>query len=308
VSGFLLQSVPNVSEGRDTATIEAIAEAIESTGAFLADVHVDRDHNRSVFTIFAPEPQMILALIAMTAVALDRIDLTKHTGVHPRVGVVDVVPLVWLDDLDRRCANLDSAVDTALRAGDALGALYGIPVLLYGAVGGAPFAGHLRRGGIDELASRIEAGDVLVHAGPDNHQPASGMLLIGARPALVAMNVVLQSSDIELARAISGTIRDVDGGLTGVRAMGMRLESQDYVQVSCNVERWREAGPAEVLREVRDRAKEAGTEVREVEIVGLCPGEAWSELAGEGVHIASSPEPILERHITYAIGGEAAYG
>jgi len=261
----LLLAVPNVSEGRDPAAIEAIGAAFAP--ARLLDVHSDPDHGRSVYTLAAPQGELAAALVAGAREAVARIDLRRHTGRHPHVGAVDVVPVVHLDD-ERRGAAWAEALTAAALIGDELG----LPVFLYGELATAPDRRErsaLRDGGPARLAERVAAGELTPDHGPACVDPGAGAVLVTARPPLVAFNVDLATGDVELARAIAAELRESGGGLPGVRAIGLELPHRGRAQVSFNVHDHRAVPLAQLVGAVAAR-----TEIAEAELVGLAPAAA----------------------------------
>jgi glutamate formiminotransferase len=253
-----LLAVPNVSEGRDLAVLQAIGEAFEANGARLLDRHEDPDHHRAVYTLAGEPGSLAQAVLAGAREAIARIDLTAHEGQHPRVGAVDVAPIVYLDPADR-----GAAIAEALVLADALGR-EGLPVYLYGALAGGRTRAELRRGGPKELISRA-APDY----GPPILHPTAGAVLVAARAPLVAFNVELAPpATLEDARAIAALIREGGSeGLPGVRAIGVQLA--DAAQVSTNIEDHLAATPADVVAAVRRHATVAAAE-----LVALAPEAA----------------------------------
>jgi glutamate formiminotransferase len=261
----VLEAVPNVSEGRDPSLVAAIAKAV-SSHALLLDVHSDPDHNRSVFTLVAEADELVDSLLAGIAAAVELVDLRRHEGVHPRIGVVDVVPLVPLAPADMPRAVTASRV-LAHRIGDELG----LPVFAYGELGEGRRPAFFRRGGQDELLRRVESGELEPDAGPRRIDPRSGVVLVGAREPLVAYNVVLATDDVELAREIARAVRGSSGGMPGVQAIGLLLPETARVQVSLNVIDLEAAPLHEVLARVREEAEARGVDVATGELVGLVP-------------------------------------
>jgi len=253
-----LLAVPNVSEGRNAKTLDAIGQAFEQAGARLLDRHEDPDHNRAVFTLTAEPGTLAQAVLQGAKEAIARIDLTTHTGEHPRVGAIDVAPIVYLDEADRGAACAE-----ALVLADALGR-EGLPVYLYGALAGGRTRAELRRGGPGALIART-APDY----GPPRLHPTAGAVLVAAREPLVAFNVELAPpATLADARAIAALIREGGAeGLPGVRAIGLQLAHA--VQVSTNVEDHRAATPADVVAAVRRHAAVAAAE-----LVALAPAAA----------------------------------
>jgi len=271
-----LESVPNVSEGRDGEVIAALTEAF-ATSARLLDVHSDVDHNRSVFTLVGREDDdesLLGSLVAGIAAARDAIDLGRHEGIHPRVGAADVVPLVPIraSDMERACA---AARTLGERVGDDLG----LPVFLYGEVGEGRRPAFFRRGGTDELQRRVDAGELRPDFGPTRLDPRAGAVLVGARKPLVAFNVVLATGDVEIGRAVAAAVRESSGGLPGVQAIGIALPSTGRVQVSMNLIDLDRVGLLEVVERVAAEAGAGGVAIESAELVGLLPAAAVLDAA-----------------------------
>lgn len=276
-----LESVPNFSEGRNRATIDAIAAALDN-GSRLLDVHADADHNRSVFTLVGMAEQLAASLLAGIDVARQRIDLRRHEGAHPFVGVADVVPLVPL-----RPEDMPRARAAALDVGRRIGSELGLPVFLYGdEVGGGRARHEIRgRGGPAELQRRVERGDLAPDYGPPQLDLAAGAVLVGARRPLIAFNVNLRGATLDDARALAGLVRERDGGFPGVRALGIDLPRAGLVQVSMNVEDWEAAALHRIVGRLAAAAAERGIELAGSELVGLMPAGAAAEAAGAALRI-----------------------
>ncbi len=264
----MLLAVPNVSEGRDDATIDAIGHALTARGdVHLLATHRDPDHNRSVFTLAGRPGALAPALAAGAAAAIERIDLRAHEGVHPHVGALDVAPIVHLGDADRGAACAE-----ALVTADLVGRL-GVPVFLYGALAQGRTRAELRRGGPPELARRVASGELKPDFGPATPHPSAGAALVAARPPLVAFNVTLRPpATLDTAREIAAGIREGGpDGLPGLRAIGLRLERQQEVQISMNVERPAETPLRDVVAAIARHAEPAAAE-----LVGLAPEAAFA--------------------------------
>ena len=247
----MLLAVPNVSEGRDLAALDAIGAAFEEGGAVLLDRHSDRDHHRTVFTMAGRPGSLARAVLAGALATVERVDLREHAGVHPRVGAMDVAPIVHLDDADRGAACAE-----ALVLAEELGRA-GLPVYLYGALAGGRTRAQLRRpGGLDGLAPDF---------GPAGLHPTAGAVLVAARPPLLAFNVEVDAT-LEQARAIAAALREA---MPAVKALGLELREQGVVQVSTNVEDTRAVRAADVSAFVRERAP-----VTAAELVALAPAAA----------------------------------
>jgi glutamate formiminotransferase / 5-formyltetrahydrofolate cyclo-ligase len=287
----ILLAAPNFSEGRDGATIEALAASLAPRGGELRllDRHSDPDHHRTVFTVAGPPGRLAAALADAAGEAIARIDLRQHSGVHPRIGALDVAPIVHLDAKRR-----GSACAEALVLADMLGEL-GLPVLLYGALAEGVTRAQLRAGGLQMLAQRMERGDLEPDFGPARTHPSAGAVLVAARPPLVAFNVELAApASVDDARAIAASIRAGSAsGLPGVRAIGLELVHQRIVQVSTNVEDPLAVPLAAVVRAVARHARVAGAE-----LVGLAPRAA---LEGFPEDVALKGRRVLEEVLANAL-------
>lgn len=266
----ILTAVPNVSEGADASVVGAIGAAFASPPAvrLLGKPHADRDHDRAVFTLAGPPGEIARALLAGAREAVARIDLRRHDGLHPHVGALDVAPVVFLD-AERRGA----ACAEALLAADLLGDELGLPVFLYGLLGGGRTRAELRRGGPAGLARRVAASDLVPDFGPHSLHPSAGAVLVAARPPLVAFNVELAGpAGVDEARRIAALIREGGAeGLPGVRAIGLELAHRCAVaQISMNVEDHLRVPLGEVVAAVERHAR-----VAEAELVGLAPAAAF---------------------------------
>jgi glutamate formiminotransferase len=280
----LLEAVPNFSEGRDQATIDAIGAAL-ATSARLLDVHADADHNRSVFTLVGESEALVAALFEGVAVAIERIDLRRHQGVHPRIGAADVVPIVPIVP-----ADFGAAAATARELGARLAAL-GLPVFLYAPPERGP--AYYRRGGLAALESRLGAGELAPDFGGELH-PSAGGVIVGARQPLIALNVNIRG-DVAAARDVARAVRERDGGLPGVRALGLDLPRAGVVQVSMNIEDWNASPPHLVVARVAAEATARGAEVIGSELVGLIPAGAAAAAAGAALRIEGfDPSRVLE--------------
>jgi glutamate formiminotransferase len=274
-----LEAVPNFSEGRDDAVIKEIGRVLAHK-AELLDVHVDRDHNRSVFTLVGGERELVEALLAGIAVARERIDLRRHQGVHPRIGAADVVPIVPVrpDDAARARA-------TAIGLGGRIGEELGLPVFLYADCGGGLGPAFFRRGGPEGLQRRIDEGELAPDFGPPRLDPAAGGVIVGSRRPLIAFNVNLVGANVAAAREIAAVVRERDGGFPGVRALGLDLPSSGQAQVSMNVEDWEASALHEIFGAIEREAAARGVEVAGAELVGLMPAGAAAAAAGSLLRI-----------------------
>ena len=264
-----LLAVPNLSEGRDAARIEALTEAF-AEGVELLDRHSDRDHNRTVLTLAGGAEELVRALARGATGAIEAIDMEAHEGVHPAIGALDVCPLVWPSPAER-----DLALGAAPALAAAIGAL-GVPVFLYGELASRPDhveRAYFRNGGLSELWLRMEAGELRPDYGPELPHRTGGATLITARAPLGAFNVGLDSADLDLARSVAAGLRESGGGLPGVRAIGLPLAS-GRVQVSTNIHDPHAVPLGAVVERVRGLAAPLGARPVEAELIGLIPAAA----------------------------------
>ncbi len=287
----VLESIPNFSEGRNRATIDALADAMSSR-ARLLDVHADPDHNRSVFSIVGEADELVEALVAGISCALEHIDVREHEGAHPRIGAADIVPLVRMVAED-----MEHAKETALRLAERVGSELELPVFLYAEHAPGRGPAFFRRGGPEELERRIDAGELTPDFGPKRLHASGGGVLIGARRPLIAFNVNLRGS-LDAAREVASAVRERDGGFPGVRALGLDLPRAGLVQVSMNVEDLEAAELHEIVAKVEAEARARGAEVIGSELVGLMPASAAAAAAGAALRIEGfDPSRVLELRI-----------
>lgn len=253
----LFEIVPNLSEGRSPATLQAACGAVERAGAHLIDWSSDAVHHRSVLTILGDATAIVEAGVALAGVALERIDLREHTGVHPRIGALDVLPFVPL-----RGATLEDATALAHRAGAIIWERYGIPSFYYGAAARRPerlLLPDIRR----NADWPPDEGDVLRHR-------SAGAIAIGARDILIAFNVELATADLHAAKAIARAIRERDGGLRSLRALALP-RGDDRVQVSLNITDYHATPLYRVVELIARLAAERGIALAGCELIGCLP-------------------------------------
>jgi glutamate formiminotransferase len=264
-----LVAVPNFSEGRNPRVIGAL-EATLGAHARILNRHFDAQHHRVVFTMAADSANLVEALVAGAAHALDLIDLRGHQGLHPHVGALDVSPVVWqTEELH------EDALAAAGRVAEGIAAL-GVPVFFYGEMASAPERqerAYFRQGGPSELARRMASGELRPDLGPDEPHASAGATLVTAREPLVAFNVELDTPNPEIAREIAAGLREADGGLPGVRALGLPREGE-RTQVSMNIHDPEEVPLAMVVAELTRLAAQHGVRPIEAELVGLVPEAA----------------------------------
>jgi glutamate formiminotransferase/formiminotetrahydrofolate cyclodeaminase len=293
----LVECVPNFSEGRDRATIDALRSTITGVGGGvqLLDVQSDAAHNRSVFTFVAPPGAAVDAAFAAMRVAAQRIDLTKHSGEHPRMGATDVVPFVPVAGI-----TMDECVALARTLGERVGKELEIPVFLYARAATRTervLLPDVRKGEFEGMRERTLEPDF----GPNRVHPTAGATAIGARPFLVAYNVYLDTSDISIAKDIAKQIRTSSGGLPAVQASG--FEVQGLAQVSMNLLDLDITPPTTVFAAIKALAAKLGVEVKKSEIVGLIPERAIIGAAGAALQLPDAADHILEAKIRGAQGG-----
>jgi glutamate formiminotransferase len=321
----LVECVPNLSEGRRPEVVDEIAAAFAGAdpGVLVLDRSSDADHNRTVLTLAGPGAALVEAAVAGAAACARLIDLNRHRGVHPRMGALDVLPFVPLGEATRLAGAADPDLDCAAlaeRAGRRIAAEVAVPVYLYGAAARHPDRAALpavRRRGFEALrdAPLGSPGDhpggppdppgLPDFGGPGLH-PTAGATAVGAREVLVAYNVDLADADLELARRIAGAVRERDGGLPGVRAMGVALPDRGLVQVSMNLLDYKVTPPAVAFAAVAELAELAGARVEASEIVGLVPAAAFAGVDPADLRLRGvAAELLLEERLARALDIQA---
>lgn len=303
----IVECVPNFSEGRNQATVLALVNAVESvSGVWLLDQTMDRDHHRSVLS-FAGEPDAVAeAAFRAIRVATDLIDLRRHEGVHPRIGATDVVPFVPV-----RGATIQDCIHLAKRLGQRVGTELEIPVFLYEQA--ATHRDHaplesVRRGGLQGLALRMASDpDWTPDFGPPHLHKTAGAMVIGARPPLIAFNVNLRSTDLALARSIAKDIRQSNGGLPHLKAIGVKLASRQMVQVSMNLTDYIITPVHVAFEAVRARAAAQGVVVAGSEMIGLVPQAALVQVATHSLALEQfDVTQVLETRLETRLFGETS--
>jgi glutamate formiminotransferase len=286
---MLVESVPNYSEGRRADVVDRLAGAVQATsGAFLLDRTSDASHNRSVLTLAGEAGAVTAALDATVAAAIATIDMAAHTGEHPRIGAVDVVPFVPLGD-----TTMTDCVELARSYGRGVAERFGIPVYLYARAATRPERVRLadvRRGGYEAVRDEIATSPVRApDFGPLRTHPRAGAMAVGARPFLIAWNINLESTDLDLAKRIARTVRESGGGLPAVQANGFMLEEPRCAQVSMNLLDFSTTPLWRVWEAVRELAAAGGVDVRESELIGLAPLAAFDDVAAHAGVAATAP-------------------
>lgn len=299
----LVECVPNFSEGRNPETIRQIADAIGSVDtACVLDTHIDPDHNRSVITFVASPRAIVDAAVQAVARATQLIDMRTHLGEHPRLGATDVLPFVPV-----RGVTMDECIELAHSAGHRIADELNIPVYFYERAALRPERANLedvRRGALELLREQIATvPERKPDAGPSVTHPTAGAIAVGARPFLIAFNVVLRSTDITIARQIARTIRFRQGGLPFLKALGFQLHSRGLVQVSMNLVNYEVTGMSQAFDAVESEAKRLGVEIHSAEIVGLVPEAALDRRGAYFPKLVDfSESKILEHQIDALCG------
>jgi glutamate formiminotransferase len=293
----MLECVPNVSEGRDREKVARIAAAFSSAGATLLAQESDADHNRSVITIAGTHDEVVEGAVRGATAARDSIDLTKHSGAHPRMGATDVVPFVPLGD-----TSMKDAVRAAEEAARRIAAECGVPTYLYGEAARRPERrdlAHVRKGQFEGIRDAIATDPSRApDFGPPRVHPTAGATAVGARFFLIAFNVNVEGRDLDLAKRIAKEIREKDGGMPGVKALGFDLPERGWVQVSMNLVDYRRTSPVEVYDAIARRAKEAGARIAGSELVGLIPEAAVPDGFAERVRLLDfDPQQVIETRL-----------
>lgn len=294
---LLLECVPNISEGRDAACVREVAAAFTSAGGTLLDVSSDPDHHRSVITLAGTPEEVVEGAVRGVRAATERIDLTGHRGEHPRMGAADVVPFVPLG-----AATTADAVRAAERAAERIAKEIGVPTFLYGDAARRPERRDLaavRKGEFEGLLHQVPVDPTRApDFGPARLHATAGAVAVGARFFLIAFNVNLRTKDVALAKRIAREVREKDGGLPGIKALGFELPDRGQVQVSMNLVDYRKTSPVVVYDAIAAKAKDAGVEVAASELVGLIPEAAAPQGFAERVHlIGFSPDQVIEHKL-----------
>ncbi len=293
----IIESIPNVSEGRRPEVIARLADAIRSTpGVRLLDYSSDPSHNRSVFTLVGDAGAITRATLALFEVAVTAIDLRTHTGEHPRLGAVDVVPFVPIEDV-----TMEECVALARSVGGAVAERFGVPVYLYEEAATNPARKNLeniRRGEFEGLAAKMKSAEWAPDFGAAVPHPSAGASVIGARMPLIAYNINLNTNRLDVARKIAAAIRHSSGGLRHVKAAGFMLEDRGIVQVSMNLTNYQKTPIFRVFEIVKREAERYGVAILESEIVGLVPSAALMSAAEFYLQIEGfGPQQILENKL-----------
>jgi glutamate formiminotransferase / 5-formyltetrahydrofolate cyclo-ligase len=293
----VIECVPNVSEGRRKDVVDALVESVRGTPSVrLLDYSSDSAHNRSVITMVGDAGPLKAAVLALFEAALHRIDLRTHSGEHPRLGAVDVVPFIPIEGV-----SMEECVRLAKETGAEVAERFQVPVYLYEEASANPARKNLediRRGQFEGLEAKMSMpGWAPDYGGPRPH-PAAGATVIGARMPLIAYNVNLATDRLDVAKKIAAAIRFSSGGFRYVKAMGVALEDRGIVQVSINLTNYEKTPMFRVFEAVKREAARYGVDVLESEIVGLVPAAALVETAEHFLQLASfTPSQVLENRL-----------
>jgi len=296
----LIECVPNVSEGRRLDVVEALAGAVSNVHHVrLLDRSSDATHNRSVLTLAGEPPAVHDAVMALFEAALARIDMRDHTGAHPRLGAVDVVPFIPLGH-----TTMAVCVELARQTAAAVADRFQLPVFLYEEAASSPARRNLadiRRGEFEGLAAKLASPEWRPDYGPASPHPTAGATVLGARRPLVAFNVNLTTNRLEIAKAIAAAVRQSSGGLPSVKALGIALPERDIVQVSMNLTNFELTSIKRAFETVREEADRHGVSVLESEIVGLVPQAALPPAPEQTLQLAGfRRNQVLEERLKEA--------
>lgn len=292
----IIECVPNFSEGRDRKKVQALVDAVTAAKEVkLLDFCMDEDHHRSVLTFIGSSGAVKDACLAACRKAIEIIDMCEHSGVHPRIGAVDVVPFIPLGD-----AEMSDAVRIAHDFGHEFSQQSQVPVYFYGEAALAPWKkelSHIRKGGYEALRERFQEPKWRPDAGPHLFNECAGATAVGARVPLIAFNINLKSDNLQLARSIARMIRYSSGGLPHVKAIGIFLKSRRLAQVSMNLTDYRITSIRTVFDRVREEAGRCGADILESELIGLIPKAALADMAADDLKLREfSDTKILESH------------
>ncbi len=298
----IIESIPNISEGRSPEIVEACVDEIRNTaGCTLLDYSSDESHNRSVITYIGDAKAVEEASVRLVKKAAELIDLTKHEGEHPRMGAVDVMPFLPIKD----CTTED-CVELSKVVGKRIAEEAKVPVFLYESSATRPERQNLvkiRKGQFEGMAEKVKEADWEPDFGGRTIHPKAGVIAVGARPPLVAFNLNLDTDNVEIAKNIAKIIREKDGGFKCVKSMGFEIVEEDtgkkYAQVSCNMTNYEQTPLYRVVETVKTEAARYGVRVTGTEIIGLCPMKALSDCAEYYMQINGFDfrKQVLENHI-----------
>ena len=290
----IIECVPNFSEGRNKQIVEKITDAFRAkNGVKLLDYSSDTDHNRSVITVAGEPEDLKETVLDAVGIAVELINLNNHSGQHPRMGAVDVIPFIPIKNV-----TMDEAIALSREVGKTIGEKYNLPVFLYEQSATAPHRENLamvRKGEFEGMKEKMLSPEWKPDFGPKQPHPTAGAVAVGARMPLVAYNVNLGTSDIEIATAIAKKVRHIGGGLRFCKAMGVELENRNITQVSMNLTDYTKTSIYRAHEMVRMEAKRYGVSVIGGEVIGLVPLEALVDSAAYYLGLENfSVDQVLE--------------
>lgn len=294
----IIESIPNISEGRDKAIIEACVDQIRNTpGCTLLDYSSDASHNRSVITYMGSPEGVEEASVKLVKKAVELIDLTKHHGEHPRMGAVDVMPFVPIKEV-----TVEECIELSKRVGKRILEEADVPVFFYEQSTELEHRKNLakiRKGQFEGMAEKVLEPDWEPDLGGKRIHPTAGVIAVGARPPLIAYNINLSTNDLEIASGIAKEIRESSGGLPCVKSIGIMIEERDMAQVSINMTDYTVTPLYVVTELVKEKAAKLGVEVIGTEVIGLCPMRALLDVAEYYLKIEDfDPEvQVIENHL-----------
>lgn len=293
----ILECVPNISEGTDLEKVEQIVNEVRNVeGAKLIDYSSDKDHNRTVITYLGEPEAVIEATYRLAKKACELIDMTKHHGGHPRMGAVDVIPLIPIDGI-----TVEEAIQMSKELAERIGNDAQISVTLYEQSASAPHRENLadiRRGQYEEMATKIKQPEWIPDFGPKDLNPKTGVVALGVRPPLIAYNINLATSDVSIAKEIANAIRFAKGGFRYCKSMGLLIEETGKAQVSMNLVNPDFTTIYRVFDTVEREAHAHGTYVTDSEIVGLVPMKNLIDTAKYHLKLKGfDMNQILERNL-----------
>ena len=294
----VVECIPNFSEGRDAKRINELASVAKSVpGVSLLDFSSDKNHNRSVFTLIGDPEGIAEAAYRLCKKASELIDMTKHRGEHPRMGAADVIPFVPV-----RNVSMDECVEISKKVARCIWEELGIPSILYEYSASAPHRRNLadvRKGQFEGMPEKLQQDKWTPDFGESRIHPTAGITAIGARHPLIAYNINLDTPDLEIAKAIAKKIRGSSGGFKACKAIGIKLEDRNIVQVSMNMVNCEETPIYEVFEAVRNEAANHGTRILGSELIGLASAKALIDCAEHYLKIENFDytTQVLENHL-----------
>ena len=294
----IIECVPNCSEGRNKEVIEYIADAVRAVpGVVITDYSSDESHNRSVFTIVGDPDQMAEAAFQYAKACVEKIDMTKPEGAHPRMGAVDVIPFTPVKDV-----AMEECIELSKKVAERIWTELGMPVTLYEESCTAPHRRNLaaiRKGQFEAMPEKLKDPQWHPDYGNQEIHPTAGIVAVGARFPLVAFNINLSTSDIEIANKIAKTIRESSGGMKWIKAIGVMLEDRNIAQVSINMINYTKTPMYRVFENVRFEAERYGVHIIGSEVIGVVPMDAMIDAAEYYLKVENfdKDSQIMEKHL-----------